>query len=68
MILLSPEGYAAAGGTICPACEGTDLARRDYDQAGPDHVTRAWECENCGAKWRAVYALQGYRGLCANVE
>jgi len=62
---LSAEAYTSAGGLCCPACGGTDLVGRDYDQAGPESVTRAWLCENCGATWRAVYALQGYRGLCA---
>jgi hypothetical protein len=62
--MLSPEDYAAASGTCCPACGGTDLEWRDYDQADPASVTRAWRCENCGATWRAVYELTGYKGLC----
>ena len=60
---LSPEGYAATGGTACPSCGGTDLARGRYDSAHADTVTRRWACENCGASWVAVYELTGYEGL-----
>ena len=61
---LSPDGYAATCGRVCPACTGTDLEWRDYDQAAPGSVTRAWRCEHCAATWRAVYTLTGYKGLC----
>lgn len=65
---LSPEGYAARHGRICPACGGTDLARHAYEQAGPQALLRAWECENCGASWCAVYTLTGYERLRQHTE
>ena len=66
---MSPDEYAATGGRVCPTgCEGTDLARRDYDQADANTVTRNWCCSTCGATWTAVYALTGYEGLCVPRE
>ena len=65
---LIPAAYAQGAGLCCPACTGTDLTRRDFDQADPACVTRAWRCEHCGATWRAVYTLVGYEGLCHKVE
>jgi DNA-directed RNA polymerase subunit RPC12/RpoP len=60
---LSPEGYAATGGTACPACGGRDLAHGRFDWTHADTVTRRWACEHCAARWTAVYELTGYEGL-----
>ena len=60
---LTPDQYAYACGTRCPACEGTDLSRGRYESTHPDTVTRRWGCENCGASWVAVYTLTWYEGL-----
>lgn len=60
---MSPEAYRYADGSICPACEGTDLAHGRYDATHPDTVTRRWGCETCRATWTAVYELTGYEGL-----
>ena len=60
---LSPEQYAYASGAVCPACEGTDLARGRYESTHADTVTRRWGCENRGASRVAVYTLTWYEGL-----
>ena len=60
---MSPDAYRYAGGSLCPACEGTDLAHGRFDSAHPDTVTRRWDCVRCGATWAAVYELSGYEGL-----
>ena len=60
---MSPDNYRYAGGSLCPACQGTDLAHGRYDAEHPDTVTRRWACMSCGATWAAVYALTGYEGL-----
>ena len=60
---MSPEGYAATGGSACPVCGGTDLA---YEAGLPHNhqvVLRRAGCENCGAWWMAVYELTGYESL-----
>lgn len=63
---LSPEGYAATGGHVCPACAGRDLASgRIAIPGGVQYLTRQAACENCGATWTAVYELTGYEGLVA---
>jgi transposase-like protein len=64
MLELTPDAYAATGGTHCPACGGTDLARGRMDSERADTVTRRWACENCGATWTAVYTLTWYDEVC----
>lgn len=60
---LSPEAYAATGGTICPACAGPDIANGDALTVGRQIITRRLCCEHCGATWDGVYTLSGYASL-----
>ena len=60
---LSPEGYAATGGMLCPACGGTTLVLGGFTRFGMIAVTQPRRCAHCGATWRAVYELTGYEGL-----
>jgi hypothetical protein len=60
---LSPADYAVTGGTICPACAGTDIANGDETTLGRQRITRRLCCENCGATWDGVYTLSGYESL-----
>jgi len=58
---LSPEGYAAAGGRVCPFCGTTGR----FLTRGPLHahrgaVVQRIACLACLARWRAVYELTGY--------
>ena len=55
--------------TVCPACQGTDLAPgsplvvQQGDHAGG--ILTPTECENCGATWIAVYRPTGFIKLVA---
>lgn len=56
---LSPEGYAAAGGSCCPWCGAADLAHGRLGQQGTV-VLQPMACLQCLARWRNVYELTGY--------
>lgn len=62
-MFLSPEGYAAAGGSCCPACGGASLARGLLRRVEGMAVTEPVACLTCQARWRAVYELAGYEGV-----
>ena len=61
---LSPEGYAAAGGSICPVC-GSDAIELDMDWEGCNSTSLAQQadCQDCAARWYPVYELTGYEDL-----
>lgn len=59
---LSPEGYAATGGHVCPVCGGRDLYRHAPQFQHASMLQRV-QCENCAATWKAVYDISGYEQL-----
>jgi hypothetical protein len=57
--MLSPEGYAATGGTVCPACGATTITHGPLRLEGSAVLQRVG-CLTCQARWMAVYELTGY--------
>lgn len=60
---ISPEGYTATGGSICPACGSTALYPSSLKRHSISTVTQVAACGHCWATWTAVYELTGYEGL-----
>lgn len=62
--LLSPEGYAATGGVVCPVCGATEVEMEmDFSASDFRTVIQAADCLACHAAWEAVYELTGYQAL-----
>jgi len=47
---------------ICPACAGEAVNWHDWEETG-DEARFYYECDNCHAKWTAVYHLAHYDNL-----
>lgn len=56
---LSPEGYAATGGTACPAC-GTPRTVSGLLRREGTCVTEPRACLVCQERWNAIFELVGY--------
>lgn len=65
---LSPEGYAATGGRVCPCCGAGRLAGDLYQARAAWTLTQAVTCRACHATWTAVYTLSGYEDLAVPEE
>jgi hypothetical protein len=57
---MSPEGYAATGGAVCPACGSTDLSRGPLRKEEAIAVTQTCACLTCQSTWFSVFELMGY--------
>lgn len=57
---MSPEGYAAAGGSCCPYCGSTDLTHGRLHLEEAIAVVQPTACLTCQAQWQAVFELAGY--------
>jgi hypothetical protein len=56
---LSPAGYVATGGTVCPSCGGGTFHDGPLrNMAGV--VLQGRVCYTCQASWMNVYELRGY--------
>jgi len=56
---LSPEGYAATGGSVCPQCGSPDLTHGPLCLDGSGAVMPV-ACLTCQARWNAIFELMGY--------
>lgn len=57
---MSPEGYAAAGGSCCPCCGSTNLTRGPLRLEAVIAVLQACACLTCQTRWSSVFELMGY--------
>jgi formate dehydrogenase maturation protein FdhE len=59
---MSPEGYVATGGELCPCCGSRALSSGPLRQIEAQEVARPVACLTCQAGWLAVFELRGYEG------